>query len=346
VAVEGRQTLTSADPQAGADSWHAAAVDGALINISCPSTTLCVAGGQSGEVLVTTDPMGAAWSDVYYDRETIRSSPLHIETSILGVSCPAVSACIAIDGSGDIVRSTDPAGGGSAWMLTKVFPWPSTPPADLTSFDYLTCASATRCVGVFSREAGTHEEETYADVNYAPFGGGSWNLVGIASEAFPHTYPNPGVYPHPGTLSCPSVQLCVATDEAGQIIVGQAEVLTRAHLARLVRAAVKPPSVLSIRAILRHSSLSLPFTPPVEGALRMSLLAAPAPHQPHSHVQPVAIGLYTFHTLASEPIDLRLTSFGRRLLKHPHRERLTVQLTFKPAEAGAVTATEPLVLAG
>jgi hypothetical protein len=283
---------------------------------------------------------------VYYDREISNTILLaNVETPIVSMSCPTVSACIATDYAGNVLRSTDPAGGPSAWTLTKVFPWPSTPPKDVTSFAYLTCASATRCVGLYqgSGEAGEGPREVriYADANYAPFGAASWDPTIIATETIPKPY---SVGLSPAALSCPSVQLCVATDQAGQIIIGQAEVLPPSRLAHLVRAAVQPPSVLSTRALLHQGSLSLRFTPPVEGSLRMSLLTPSTSRQPHYQRHTVAIGLYTFDTPASESVELRLTSFGRRFLKHHHRARLTMQLTFKPTEASAVTASESLVL--
>jgi hypothetical protein len=40
--------------------------------------------------------------------------------SLTGVSCPSASLCVAIDGSGDVFSSTDPAAGAKAWSKTSI----------------------------------------------------------------------------------------------------------------------------------------------------------------------------------------------------------------------------------
>jgi hypothetical protein len=39
---------------------------------------------------------------------------------LAGVSCPSTSLCVAVDGAGNVVTSTNPTGGGAAWTVTDV----------------------------------------------------------------------------------------------------------------------------------------------------------------------------------------------------------------------------------
>ena len=60
--------------------------------------------------------------------------------SIVDISCPSADLCVAADDDGDVVTSTDPTGGASAWTVTNV---------DGAKFIMdVSCPSAGLCVGV------------------------------------------------------------------------------------------------------------------------------------------------------------------------------------------------------
>jgi hypothetical protein len=82
-----------------------------IIDIDCPTTSLCVAVDKSGDVITTTNPTGPAtdWTAV----DVINSS-LH------AVSCSSPSLCVAVSTAGQLVTSTDPTGGVAAWTTAKI----------------------------------------------------------------------------------------------------------------------------------------------------------------------------------------------------------------------------------
>lgn len=115
VDAAGRALYTT-HPTWGGHHWSRPAyIDrrGSLTAVSCPTTKLCVAVDDAGNVLSTTRPTrGAkAWS-----------RPVRIDSSrsldggpagLLGISCPTVSLCVAVDGGspGNVLSTTRPQGG-------------------------------------------------------------------------------------------------------------------------------------------------------------------------------------------------------------------------------------------
>jgi Bacterial Ig-like domain (group 3) len=85
-------------------------VDGtnALEGVSCPSSGLCVAVDQFGNVVTSSNPTGgaAAWTVTHVDGIN----------SLAGVSCASSSLCVAVDRSGNVVTGT----GASTTTLTSV----------------------------------------------------------------------------------------------------------------------------------------------------------------------------------------------------------------------------------
>jgi hypothetical protein len=83
--------------------------------VSCPATSLCVAAGDGGKVLTSTDPADAGtatWTEARVDGEN----------SLNAVSCiSSPSLCVAVDDQGNVVTSTDPTDGPAAkWTVVKV----------------------------------------------------------------------------------------------------------------------------------------------------------------------------------------------------------------------------------
>jgi hypothetical protein len=186
--------LTSTDPTGGASSWNTAGVS--ISGISCPSASFCVAINGDG-VLASTDPTGgaSAWTST-----TIGP---HFLT---GISCPSTSLCVAGDGFNDIMTSTDPAGGPNAWTTAHLRN-PLVGAVPIGPIGPISCPSTSLCVAAQSLPGGILTSTN-------PTGGASsWSFI-----------PAPGVAPFPAGanssvngISCPSVSLCVALVNGGDV---------------------------------------------------------------------------------------------------------------------------------
>jgi hypothetical protein len=111
---------------------------------------------------------------------------------LLSVSCPTESLCVAGDDAGNVVSSTDPAGGAGAWRVSHVAS------GDYPYLNGLSCPTESLCVAVDA--AGN--AFTTAD----PTGGASkWSAASIDGNGLT-------------AVSCASENLCVAVDVAGNVV--------------------------------------------------------------------------------------------------------------------------------
>jgi hypothetical protein len=174
-------TLTSvpspADAATGAPlAWgvrtHVAGIDG-FAAITCPSTTLCVAGGDLYDApggydsfvrfaTTTTPAVAGSWRVV-----DVAVPAGEYNNGINEISCPSVSLCVAVDGYGHIFSSTDPAGPASAWKVFT-FNLPGSG-AVKRQFSSVSCPSVTRCVALDQRSfLATTTTPTTADWTFTP----------------------------------------------------------------------------------------------------------------------------------------------------------------------------------
>ena len=172
----------------GFASWHVTYYPiptySALLDVSCPSVSLCVAVDFAGNVLTSSNPTGSRddWAVT-----TIRGGSAYPTA----VSCPSTQFC-AVVAQGEVFTSTDPTGGPSAWSattITRCFPC-------LTS---ISCPSSWLCVAV----------DNSGDVVYStdPTGGASaWTTVKVDGDLWIKR------------VSCTSPSLCVAVDDRGAVI--------------------------------------------------------------------------------------------------------------------------------
>jgi hypothetical protein len=186
------EVITSTDP-AGVGGWRVADVDPGsfFLGVECPSVSLCVAFDGSGNVVTSTEPTGGAgaWAVAHVDAGLVSGLS---STSLAGLSCPSVSLCVGFDSAGNVVSSTDPAGGAEAWRLAHV--------DGGNALRSLSCPSVSLCVGF--DDAGNVVSST------EPAGGvGAWQVTRIVASQ--HSLLG---------LSCPSVSLCVASDREGNVI--------------------------------------------------------------------------------------------------------------------------------
>ncbi len=164
-------------------------------SVACPSTTLCVAVSDEGEILTTTAPTSPApWNFGSVDPGT----------SYMQVACPSVSLCVAVTAHGEVSSSVDPAAGAASWHTVKL---PDPPVAGW--LNAVACPSATLCV--ITTEGGG------ILVSHDPAGGAdSW----VGGQVGP---PNGVILsPYFPSLACPSVSLCLATDQAGDVFTSAA----------------------------------------------------------------------------------------------------------------------------
>jgi len=103
----------------------------ALTAVACPSTSLCVAADDQGNVVSSTDPGDVA--------PTWTMTNVAGTTRINGISCASTSLCVAVDDAGDVMTSTDPSAA-SSWATDNV---------DGTHWIYgISCPSTSLCAAV------------------------------------------------------------------------------------------------------------------------------------------------------------------------------------------------------
>jgi hypothetical protein len=110
--------LTSTDPTGGAGAWSSAHIDTSVLDIpppsgspasisfiSCPSTSLCVATDQAGNVLASQDPAGgpAAWSVTAPPSAQPAAQGL---AARMPLACPSVSFCVVLGDPGNVRNAT------------------------------------------------------------------------------------------------------------------------------------------------------------------------------------------------------------------------------------------------
>ena len=129
----GGYVITSTEPAGGADTWSLKHV-GANEQISCPSVSLCVTVNSGLAPIVRWgDPTSEAspWPGAYIGDEG--SFPPAVD-GLDVVSCAEGGLCVATseaggNGSpGNVIVSSDPAGGAQAWSVSNVYGVPIEPP--------------------------------------------------------------------------------------------------------------------------------------------------------------------------------------------------------------------------
>lgn len=190
-----------------------------LTSVSCASPSACVAGSFSGNAYWSSAPTTSAWSSVTAVAELISvgcavttcaalsdSGSLAMSTSaghtwsmrgpvttperspIDGLACPSSQVCLAGDRMGALLSSAD---GGLSWSQPfKV---------DNSYLGHVVCASDVHCLAYGSQIA----------VSNDPTGGpAAWRLLMVDTDPFPYHYFV--------AAACPSVNLCVALDDASR----------------------------------------------------------------------------------------------------------------------------------
>jgi hypothetical protein len=132
----------SATPWKRRAFWKRVTIDkvrhASLTGISCPTTSFCVAVDNHGDVIFSKDPRGGAkyWSRPVQVDTT--AAPSGGPAGFAAISCPTAKLCVGVDNTSEVVSTTTPTAGASAWGVAAL---PNSP--SLTS---VSCPSTTLCV--------------------------------------------------------------------------------------------------------------------------------------------------------------------------------------------------------
>jgi hypothetical protein len=206
-----------------------------LSSVACPSASFCVASGYDGRLLRSTDPTGglAGWTQPGSAAKTaawtaglscpsehfcggvsgagtisVGDPTLDPQTWVPGpslqyfypggaISCPSAALCVAGDGQGGVVSSTNPAGGAPAWRSAEL----NAPQncgkygCQYTPLTGLSCPSTSFCAGIDQQ-------------------GGFWTSADPGSGAWAKSASAAGG----SVLTCPDTSMCV-TAAAGWVAV-------------------------------------------------------------------------------------------------------------------------------
>jgi hypothetical protein len=201
----GGTVVTSSSPTGGTSTWTVAHVDGAnwVTAVSCPSSDFCIAVDQVGNVITSSTPLGgpSMWTVAHVDGSNCAVSTTKPASCFLtGVSCPTVALCVAVDGNGNVITSSKPNGTVADWTVSHV---------DGNYLSAISCPSGGLCVAV----------DIVGNVvtSSNPTGGsGAWRVAHVdGSNCVVSETGAPCFLP---SVSCPSVELCVAVDEIGNVV--------------------------------------------------------------------------------------------------------------------------------
>jgi hypothetical protein len=184
--------------QATIDSGAPYGLPAALDTMSCPSTGLCVGDtGAFGQIVSSTNPGSSSASDW---------SQFPTRYSIGGVSCVTQGAALFCLATGTdptdpfgadnavFLRSTNPAGGATAWQAQRFAP---SPPLDALAPACAAGASTTVCIG------GSGSVMWASDDAANPLAGGEAGSGGAPPFA---------------GFACPSAALCFAAQQQGAVL--------------------------------------------------------------------------------------------------------------------------------
>jgi hypothetical protein len=146
-------------------------------NVSCPSSTFCVAVGENGHAQTFN---GSSWGTPQFVDPSPSGSPL------TAISCPSTSFCAAFDLAGGEVQFN-----GSSWTS------PSQIDNTGNGLNAVACSSASFCV--------------------AGDGAGNGFVYNGSSWSGPVAIDNTSNHEDIGGIACPSASFCVAVGQAGSV---------------------------------------------------------------------------------------------------------------------------------
>ncbi len=192
--------LVATRPGAGAGAWRSNLAGGNAIQaLSCPSAQRCVAIDYSDDVLTSTDPGAGARAQWKVTARHIDQSALtrQAHAGVTALSCPSAKLCVAVDGAGQAVITTDPSGPAAAWRIADIDP-PSMAEGE-PPLAGVSCPSAQLCVAV-------DQYDDIATSTRPTAGARAWTLNGPTSAGLNLPY---------SAVSCASTTLCAVAGVSG-----------------------------------------------------------------------------------------------------------------------------------
>lgn len=119
-----------------------------------------------------------------------RVAPTRDGFDLPAISCPSRRLCFAVDASGEVLNTTNPAGGRGAWVKVRLS-WRPLESIDCPSIDLCVAGDASGGLWVSTNPTGTS---------------GAWHRFKVGSHL-----------DHIDGVSCPSTRLCVAVDTEGDV---------------------------------------------------------------------------------------------------------------------------------
>jgi hypothetical protein len=355
-AVDGDANVITSSTPLGGSGWTTTGADPGhkLASVSCPSFSLCVAVDEAGNAVVSTDPTDRSptWTVSHVDADV---TSVGAQAALDDVSCPSVSMCIAVDNAGNVLSSTNPTGGATAWtpsavdegtalaavscpsvslcvaaggstILVSTAPatgtqsWSAaTIPGTPTSFamQRISCTGTAMCVG----------NDQNGDVLSSddPGGGGAtWRLTPVEQY---------GV----GAVACSPTSSCFALDFVGNVLVG-AQPTVRQLMGKSLRAAAVPPgSARRIGLLLSRGGYWLTQTAPLAGRLTVTWRL-------FGTRTTVAAARVSLGSVQAQTFEVTLTRAGRRLLRRAKRPRVKATATYTPVGSQPITVSAALTL--
>src|SRR4029077_7479951 len=249
-------------------------------------------GFSRGDVMTSTNPTGgaAAWSE-----------PTRLAEGLFGVACPSAGLCLTTDLGGTVFTATDPQGGASAWASEKI----DNVHGLSSVLSGITCPTTTFCAavddfgnvftGTPSGEAAPKEEPQ--EPPQATGGGTGLGDPPISSSSPSNTSPGPGSSP--------------ATISAAQI------------KGLLTRQLTPAGPAATIRNLLKHGGLTMPFQAPAAGTVTVGWYQVPAGAKlaKRTKAKPVLVasGRLALTSAGTGQLHIKLTAAGKRLLKRAKR---------------------------
>ena len=164
--LRSNKAYLSTNPTAASPSWKpdAIAPGSGFIDISCPSTALCVAVGGDEELYVSTNPTAA---DPTWTGQGITQDPDNLADDVRDVSCPTADLCVAITGDNQALTSKNPRAADPDWERTLIHPRHGGGTLDVS------CGSVSLCMAV-ETVGGGDPESAHLLVSADPGDPASW----------------------------------------------------------------------------------------------------------------------------------------------------------------------------
>lgn len=160
-------------------------------------------------------------------------------------------------------------------------------------------------------------------------------IPGASEPDFGPAAVNPGARPacgnpgNPAACPTPTPPCCSPADY-------------KARLNSLLSAELKALKKLKIRGLLRKHQVKVSFTAPAPGTLALKLTASGAAAKKKPVV--IASGRASFPAAGKKTVVLKLTSNGKKVLKHKRKLKATLSATFTPTGGVAISAKRTVSL--